>query len=248
MRFILNTAIGLFSAMFAAALAVVFQADIAAFFGRAPVVVSGEIVDWKPYPATVCADNRGKNCVDPTRADDTKMLQLRIKNRSGEDLENIIIHTEFSFGDFDVYIASGEKSLSKRSLFKVRRAELGKLKAADEMIVYAWSENTFERFSTDQLYVTTKFGTMPLAFRNLTDDEDTFPSVDTDTILWILFAIALFTSGIVIIVATTFENFTKGLLVDEDYYLQEKIKFDQNPKKYVITEIPKNVADKVKAL
>jgi hypothetical protein len=233
-------------------LAVIYQNNIAAFLGRAPVTVQMTASGWYPLPQKLAGDKSYSDADNANIASfgdpkQSNFARITISNNTGREIPNAYI----KIADNDPNIWKSNVVVLKEESGKLERdiienasdvIDIGPLPAAKDTTAYLWSGRGFgSPFDISDVEILTTDGTLPQTITRLQgDSDDLFLGISTETIAWsfvfILVAICLL---LLFLFAHGF-SFSKALLKDEDYYLAERIRFDANPAKYSVPDkLPK---------
>lgn len=122
---------------------------------------------------------------------------------------------------------------------------LGTIPPADNTTAYVWSNRTFGfPFGFDDISVVTADGNVPMSITrlNATSDSVVF-GFSTENFAWLFVFLMIGLSGLLLFALNHSFNFVKRMLADEDYYLDERVRFEGNPEKYSVPDsLPKRVA------
>jgi hypothetical protein len=237
-----------------ASLAVIYQNDIAAFLGRAPITVQIIAGPWYPIPQALAGD---KSFSDADRdhissfasSKDSNFARLTISNNTGKDISHAYIKVR---GDSDPelwkYYAVAIKdrgSTKERDILPDAREtiDIGDLPAAQDTVVYLWSNRGFSwPYNASDIEILTTDGTAtPSTTKVEATSGELFLGISTETIAWtfVFLLIALF--ALLLFALNHGFSFAKAMLKDEDYYLSERVRYEGSPEKYSVPEkLPKS--------
>jgi hypothetical protein len=250
MRILFRTALTLFVGVLSAALAVIFQDDIAYRLGRSPVVALVEPGPWHPYPSKGGEPSEYTPRDRDARSrygDDERsgFARIRIRNQSGRSISNAVIVLDSEFAAFDAALVR-QTPQGARDVFisRTNRIEVGAIPAADSRTIYVWNSRTFGYpFFLDDISIYTEHGAVPIRYSTHAISKDGYRFLGISETVWMwTFIIALIIVVLIIsIVAVFWERVARAFLKSEDFYLEQKVKFDTDPQKYTLSEIPKEL-------
>ncbi|HTM95375.1 MAG TPA: hypothetical protein VL100_06120, partial [Croceibacterium sp.] len=233
-----------------ASLGIIFQDDIAALFGRAPVIAQFEVGPW--YPLFDRSHKLAYSEDDENAArqfgsiDDQNFLRARISNNSGQPIERVILSIDdpeldkYDFYEFDAVVETGRESDKK--VTKIRDAgrtiNLGPLAPASTMMVYLWGNRTFGYpYSSNDILLMTERGHVPTyESRYSVFKQNAVLGAYPSTWAWISFFLI---SAFLLVVIFMLDHAIKSIrsfMKNDDFYLSERVKFENDPKKYIYPE------------
>lgn len=240
--------------LFSASLAVIYQNEIAGFFGRAPITAKVDIGPWYPFYAREGGPHYSKQddeaigeISDPR---ELSFARVHIKNRSASKIDSVI----FSVDDvnlessspyhFHAVVLRGGGKTASRSFYDdaSHNINFGSLEAAQSLTAYVWSNRTFSYpHDPSDIVILTSNGNAVTSANRYSGDVGSFIfDVETEFIAWVIVFVTLFISFLTYFYANHFFNFIKLVLKDDDYYLSEKIRYEEDPQKYIVPEsLPK---------
>lgn len=223
-----------------ASLAVIFQNDIAAFFGRAPITAHVTVGAWYPYHL----DDDGKlfrreipGEQSPFIDDeDLNFARIVLRNRTGSEIPQVYITDDADWSDLRAVVVrqDGENLETSAAKMSGQRLLVGGIAPASKTTIYVWSRRTFSwPFNLDDIQIVATNGDVPISVTRLSGSNGSFVfGWHTETLAWAI-AFILFVMAIILLVyATHYAGYFAALLRDEDYYLSERIRFEQDPAKF----------------
>jgi len=233
-----------------AALATIYHDDIAAFLGRAPVTAEITVGPWFPHfdaskPDDIFDDRDEKSIRLYTDDDDLNFARIVIKNTSGKEIENAFVRiNEPDWADFDaLIITEDEKKIYRTGVPEVEsKIALGKIPPADKLIVYLWSNAGFGYpYADDSFSIVTSDGSVPTTKKTfISEEQSSIFGISSETIAWIFVFGLLIIGGILVYSASHAFSFAKSLLKDDDYFLDQKERFEREPNKFSVPDsLPK---------
>jgi hypothetical protein len=235
-----------------ASLAVIYQNDIAAFLGRAPVTVRVTAGGWYPHPETRRTDKSFSDADELhigsyAQPKESNFARLTISNNTGRDIPNSVIKVGDENTDiwkYDAVVLTKEKGKLVRTVVEdaTDRIEVGALPAAQDTIVYLWSNRGFSYpYGISDIEVLTTDGRVPRTVANIEGTSANLVfGVSTETVAWVFVFVLLALCVLLLFVVSHGFSFAKSLLKDEDYYLSERVRFDSSPETYSVPDtLPK---------
>ncbi len=228
---------------------VIFQEDIAAALGKAPITAEIDVGIWGPYPGSNCPPKASIICSNTTNMSDTYVAKIAIINHSGKPIKNLTIANFADYGDFDYIVVSDKtQNISERKGFGVKRFNVGTIEGAQTIKMYAWSNLIFlNSYSMGYFSITSEYGKIPLTIkRHVSESDLNIFGLDSETILIIaIFSLSLIVA-LVFIVNSYYELYIKSLLIDDDFFLEEKVRFESDiPKEFTASSVPENIVRKI---
>jgi hypothetical protein len=240
----------LFVGILSAALAVIFQNDIAAFFGRAPITAEVTLGSWYPHADSTDKrtlydlkdENAVRNYADP---EDINFARIRVQNKSGKDIPHIYFVSDPSWGKtnwmkYDAVVVREVDGKTVRSSHpEVKgRIDLGDVPAASSIVAYIWSNRTFGYpFGMEDVTLVSTDGEIVTSTNRLSGDATSFVfGVHTEYVAWGLLVITLVAGGVLIWGVYHQWSFVKALFASEDYYLEQRQRYDADPAKFVMPD------------
>lgn len=237
---IVKTLAALLIGIFSASLAVIFQNDIAAMFGRAPIVAEISVGPWYPHfdstNPNLYSQSDEKLINQFSDPEEVKFLRLRIINKSGVAISHVYLTSEEKWADFNaVIVKDGEGSVIRKGHVGIKKKiDFGEIDAASEIIVYIWRDFTLGYpFDLDGIKIVTSNGQIPTSVNRISGDGTSYVfGIHTETMAWI-FVIVCFAIGLVLIIILSHQSeFIKFLFKSDDYYLEQREIFEADPEKY----------------
>jgi hypothetical protein len=228
-----------------AALAVIFQNDIAAFFGRAPITAEITAGAWYPLPSEDSKNPYDKAATDAIRSysdpSEVKFARIVIRNNTGKKAEDVYLKVDAEWADYDAVIlrdAGGGKLERTIILGADNNIGVGEIPPADDTVVYLWSNRTFGYpFGFDEIYLVDGSGGVPTKIAQFEGATGEFVfGLSTETVAWVLVFIAVIIAFIILIILSHWASYVKALMKNEDYYLSERQRHDASPEKFTAPE------------
>lgn len=243
---------GLLIGIFSASLAVIYQNDIAAMLGRAPITAEITAGAWYPHFQTLDEKNRfsvkdAENIERFSDSSDTHFARFVIKNNTGRKIDNAFIKIgNAEWANFDAVVLTNSGSKSERTMISNAsgKIELGSVPPADNVTAYIWSNRTYGYpFGFEDVSVVTSDGLVPTSVTRFeADSGSVLYGISTETFAWAFVFILLIIAAILSFIVAHSFSFIKCLFLSEDYYLDERLRFEVDPEKYSVPDsLPKTV-------
>lgn len=230
-----------------ASLAVIYQNDIAAFVGRAPITVQITVGPWFPLPQSADA-NRSFTAADEenitsfAQGTEHNFARLIISNNTGKTIDSAYVRINES-DDLDLYHAVILKKQNKQVgrsvvLEAEKTIDIGPLPAAEATTVYLWSDRSFSwPYDAEDIEVLTSDESASTTVTKVEASSDEIAlGTSTETIAWVFVFLLIGLCAALLYALNHGFKFSKALLKDDDYYLGERMRFESDPKKYSVPD------------
>lgn len=149
---------------------------------------------------------------------------LKVVNESSQTTRNIKIVFEF---EISAVVLSGGKTTKVHDSKVIR---LNDLKPGDSAVVHVWNNYGFSKYRPIKTY--SSLGKIPIVRNEFVDDDEAWrPEWMKFIFSWggiILFFILVTWCWLSVVIYDYLDKYLRVLFEDENYYLDEKIRFEEN--------------------